>query len=319
MVSHEYFHTWNGKRLRPASLGPFDYERETHTTDLWVVEGLTSYYDDLLMARAGLYTEAQYLEALGGQIARLQQTPGRLTQPLATASHDAWIKYYRGDENSKNSSVSYYTKGAVVGFLLDATIRRATSNRRSLDDVMLIAFERYGGDKGYTSQQFRDLASEVAGTDLSAFFATAVDRADELDYAPALEFFGLRFKPVNPPTDDDKKGGRLGLSSKTEGGRLMVSRVDKATPAFAAGINVGDELIAINNERVSSAGLGSALKRHKPGEAVSFTVARFSRLRTLEVTLDEPVAKAFKLERSPSRTASTAARAAGWLTSRAGH
>ena len=144
------------KRLRPVSLGPFDYENETLTPSLWIVEGITSYYDDLLQKRAGLLTEKQYLENLSKSIGRLQVTPGRLVQPLRASSYDAWIKYYRKDENTKSSTISYYTKGAVVGWLLDIEIRRASGDRRSLDAVMRLAYERYSGERGYTSQQFRN-------------------------------------------------------------------------------------------------------------------------------------------------------------------
>lgn len=165
LVSHEFFHVWNVKRLRPVELGPFDYENEVHTKSLWIAEGLTEYYGRLLVRRAGLSTREQYLgqepsgkpggDEAPTEIGQLQMTFGRKVQPLETASYDAWIKYYRPDENTRNTGVSYYAKGAVVGFLLDARIRRATDGRRSLDDVMRIAFDRFSGEKGYTSAEFR--------------------------------------------------------------------------------------------------------------------------------------------------------------------
>src|SRR5262249_15486629 len=127
-------------------------------------------------------------------IGRLQATPGRLVTPLESASFDAWIKLYRPDENSANTSISYYTKGAVVRFLLDARTRKATSGAKSLDDVMRLAYARYSGDRGYSPAEFRAVAQEVAGTDLSAFFHTALETTDELDYSEALDWFGLRFK-----------------------------------------------------------------------------------------------------------------------------
>ena len=198
LVSHEMFHTWNGKRLRPVELGPFDYENEVYTRGLWVVEGITSYYDDLTLVRAGLTTRRQYLDALSGQIRSLQGTAGRKLQPLARGSYDAWIEYYRRDENSRNTAVSYYTKGAVVAFLLDSEIRRVTGDRRSLDDLLRLAYQRYSAERGFTIAQWRAAADEIAGTDLSKFFARYVDGTDELDYKPALDHFGLRFKPARP-------------------------------------------------------------------------------------------------------------------------
>ena len=133
-----------------------------------MAEGITSYYGDLLAARAGVITRDEYLNELGNLIAELQSTPGRLSMPVEDASFDAWIRYYRPDENSPNVAISYYTKGAVVGFLLDIEIRRATHNARSLDDVMRLAWQRYSGTRGFTPDEFRALVSEVAGRDLSA-------------------------------------------------------------------------------------------------------------------------------------------------------
>ena len=178
LVSHEFFHAWNVKRLRPVELGPFEYERENYTRTLWVAEGLTDYYGDLLAVRAGVITPEEYLVALSETIASLQTTPGRLSQSVEEASFDAWIRYYRQDENTPNTTISYYTKGAVIGFLLDLEIRKATNNSRSLDDLMTEAYARYSGAKGYTSAEFRALASEVAGVDLSAWLRTALDTTD---------------------------------------------------------------------------------------------------------------------------------------------
>ena len=186
LVSHELFHAWNVKQLRPIELGPFDYEHETHTRSLWVVEGLTSYYADLIVHRSGLSDVGEYLEALSRQIRGLQTTPGRGVQPLSRASYDAWIKYYRTDENSPNSSVSYYTKGAVLGFLLDMRVRAATQGAKTLDDVMRLAYARFSADRGFTPLEFRATAREVAGTDLSAWFTQALDTTEET---------GLRGRP----------------------------------------------------------------------------------------------------------------------------
>ena len=148
LVSHEFFHTWNVKRLRPVELGPFEYERENYTKSLWVAEGFTDYYADLVAVRAGVMSPEEALGSLSETIASLQTTPGRLVQSVEEASFDAWVRYYRPDENTPNSTISYYTKGAVVGFLLDLEIRRATNNARSLDDLMTQAYARYSGAKG---------------------------------------------------------------------------------------------------------------------------------------------------------------------------
>ena len=166
LASHEFFHVWNVKRLRPVELGPFDYENEVHTKSLWIAEGVTDYYGDLAVHRAGLVTRDEFLDSLSAKIEELQTTPGRAVQSVELASFDAWIKYYRPDENSLNTSISYYTKGAVAAFLLDARIRKVTSGARSLDDVMRAAYERYAGSAGYTADEFRIVAEQVAGTSL---------------------------------------------------------------------------------------------------------------------------------------------------------
>ena len=179
----------------PSELGPFDYENEVYTKSLWVAEGLSDYYSFVLLPRAGLGSVDQALADLSGAIRSLQTTPGRLVQPLEMASYDAWIKQYRPDENSANVSISYYTKGSVVGLLLDAKIKRMTNGAKGLDDVMRLAFQRYSGARGYTPAEFRAVASEVAGGDLREFFRRALESTEELDYSEMLDWYGLRFVP----------------------------------------------------------------------------------------------------------------------------
>jgi predicted metalloprotease with PDZ domain len=193
-VSHEYFHAYNVKRLRPVELGPFDYEKEVRTTGLWVAEGLTTYYGDLVVRRAGLTREQDFLARLSSHIKKLQNSPGRLVQTLEESSRDVWTSSFSGLGGS-NQTVSYYVKGPVVGFLLDGRIRRATADAKSLDDLMKLAYKRYSGERGFTREQFREAAEEVAGADLKDWFRKALSSTEELDYAEALDWFGLRFAP----------------------------------------------------------------------------------------------------------------------------
>jgi predicted metalloprotease with PDZ domain len=194
-ISHEYFHAFNVKRLRPVELGPFDYEHEPHTPSLWISEGWTTYFGELLVARARLTTRDEYLKQLSGHIDQLQKTPGRLVQSLEQASLNVWTESMSGTRTDAQRSVSYYVKGPVVGFLLDARIRHETNGARSLDDLMRLAYGRYGGARGFTPEQFRAAAEEVAGTDLKAWWNQAIASPGELDYTEALEWFGLRFAP----------------------------------------------------------------------------------------------------------------------------
>ncbi len=192
-VSHEYFHAFNVKRLRPVELGPFDYERPPQTGSLWISEGFTSYFGELLACRAGLGSPQDCLAALSSHITSLQNSPGRLLQTLEQSSLDVWNSGTSGVGRDSATKVSYYVKGPVVGFLLDAKIQGVTGGKKSLDDVMRLAYKRYSGARGFTPEQFRKTAEEVAGVDLKEWFRNAISSVEELNYQEALDWFGLRF------------------------------------------------------------------------------------------------------------------------------
>jgi predicted metalloprotease with PDZ domain len=314
LASHEYFHLWNVKRLRPIELGPFDYERENYPRSLWISEGVTDYYADVQLARAGLMTRDEYLEQLSSAIKTLQTTPGRLTQPVEMASFDAWIKQYRPDENSGNTSISYYTKGAVLGFLLDARIRAATNGGKSLDDVMRRMFERFSGERGFTPQDFRRTASEVAGLDLASWFHAALETTAELDYAPALQWYGLEFGKSSW-TDDAAARARIGATIDDDSGRLIVTSVPRGTPAFDAGLNAGDEIIAIDNLRVTPAQYVRRLEALPAGRDVRLLIARRETLETLTLRVVDPPAPMWDLRVAASASSAQRAHLASWLSS----
>jgi predicted metalloprotease with PDZ domain len=309
LVAHEYFHNWNVKRLRPVELGPFDYEREVHTKALWIAEGFTDYYAGLLLKRAGLSTRDEYLEALTAQIEAVQNTPGRQVTSVDMASYDSWVKQYRPDENTANTTVSYYPKGAVIAFLLDARIRRATSGRMSLDDAMRLAYGRFSGPKGYTLAQFYQAMSDVAGVNLRAFFASAAESTEELNYKDALDWFGLRFRPV------DTRNPRpwIGVSTRVDGGRLVVSSVRRDSPAHQSGLNVDDEILAIDDVRVRADGLSARLDQYRPGDKIALLVSRRDRLVRLDLTLAPEPPRAWRLEVDPDATEAHKYRLFTWL------
>jgi len=310
LVSHEFFHVWNVKRLRPAELGPFDYERENHTRNLWVAEGFTDYYTDLMVHRAGLSTTEEYLEALSSKIESLQTTPGRLVQSATGASFDAWIKHYRPDENSANTSISYYTKGAVLAFLLDARIRAASAGMRSLDDVVLQAYAEYSGDRGFTSDQIRSLIERVAGESLDAFWRDAVDGTSELDYTRALETFGLTFRPAARLIPAK---AWLGATLRNDAGRLLISQVRRGGPAHAAGVNVDDEVIAIDGIRVRADRVDERLEQYRNGDRVVVVIARRERLLSLPLVFGEEPVRQWQLHVAPGASALQSAQLARWL------
>jgi predicted metalloprotease with PDZ domain len=316
LVGHELFHAWNVKRLRPIELDEESYEREVYTRSLWQVEGVTAYYDDLLVHRAGLSTRAEYLRQLGRQIEALETTPGRRVQPLGAASFDAWIKYYRRDENFSNSGVSYYTKGAVVAFLLDAKIRRATDGGRSLDDVLRLAYRRYSGAHGYRPEELRAAVSEVAGMDLSPWLAAALDTTADLDYEEAWDWFGLRLSTADPAGGDGRSqdcAALLGVETETQGGRLSVTHVRRDGAAHRAGVNVGDEILAIGDFRVPPEGLRERLMAYRPGTAETLLLARRERLVRLPVVFDAAPAGRLELVPDPAASAAQRRRLDGWL------
>ena len=312
-VSHELFHAWNVKQLRPAALGPFDYEREAFTPSLWMVEGLTSYYGPLAVHRAGISTREELLDALSDQIAALQSTPGRLVQSVAEASYDAWIKYYRRNENSPNTTISYYTKGAVIGFLLDARVREETGGRRSLDDVLKAAYDRYSGDRGFRPGEFEAVASEIAGVDLDAWFDRAVRSTNELDYVPALEWYGLEFAPDGRTGEHAAEPAWLGLDTRVERGRLVVAAVRRGTPGYEAGFNVGDEILAIDDYRVRPESWARRLDLYRAGDEIAFLVARRERLTRLDARFGERPPDRWRLQEVDSPSPAQKGRLDAWL------
>ena len=311
LASHEYFHAWNVKRLRPAELGPFNYEDENITRSLWIAEGFTDYYAELQVHRAGLSTRDEYLEGLSNAIEALQTTPGRLVQSAEMASFDAWIKYYRPDENSPNTSISYYTKGTVIAFLLDAKIRKETA--KSLDDVMRLEYERFSGAKGYTPEEFRVEAEKVTGLNLKQFWDAAVESTAELNYSEALDTFGLRFKPVPPPVADRPAKTWLGITTRNDNGRLVVSQVQRGSPADVAGINVDDEILAIDDFRVRADRFENRLEQYKPGDKVSVLVARREQLLKVDVPLMSEPVRSWRLEVNPNATEIQRRELEAWL------
>ena len=325
LVSHEFFHVWNVKRLRPRELGPFNYENEVYTRNLWIAEGVTEYYGLLVVCRAGLSFVEEFLAghedgkgSISGLIGKLQSTPGRLEQSLSAASFDAWIKLYRPDENSGNSSISYYVKGAVAAWLLDARIRAATQDLRSLDDLMRICFQRFSGTTGFTSEEFYAAAQEVSGANLDGWFSHAVDSTEELNYMEALTWFGLRFKPPAPlEADESSRTGSgprawTGFSTKSEGGRLMVAHVFRSSPGCEAGISPGDEILGIGDYRVLAAEWDQRLATYRPGEKAVLLLSRNQHLITLALRFAAEPEK-WVLEVDPSADAVQRQRLHRWL------
>lgn len=291
LCAHEYFHLWNVKRVKPRRLVPFDYAQENYTELLWYFEGGTSYYDNLLTRRAGLMSGARYLTRLGESLTALHSTPGRNVLPLAEASIISWTKHYRPDENTPNTAISYYLKGELVCALLDLTIRRATNDQRSLDDLARLLWTRFGDESGVPEKAVEAAAEEIAGTSLRDFFARALHGTAELNYE-VFDHVGLeaRFRTRESTNDKggtpprgkgDKLEGWIGVIPKS--GNLIATVLD-GSPAMAAGLYAEDEVVAFDGLKCDAAGLVNRCEDKKPGEPVRVTVFRRDRLLELTVT-----------------------------------
>jgi len=285
LISHEYFHAWNVKRLRPAELARYDYARENYTELLWFFEGFTSYYDDLLLRRAGLIDHAGYLRLLTKAINQVLQTPGRLVQSVAQASFDAWIKYYRQDENTPNSTVSYYTKGSLVALCLDLALRR--EGRTTLDAVMRALWQRTGGGP-MAEADVLEVLQELSGRDWSSEIAQWVHGTADLPLAELLAAHGITVQ-----ADPAQLAQRLGLRVSENGG-LQIKAVLRGGAAEAAGFMASDEWLAIETR-------GDAWRLLKLDELplyagtateLSALVARDRRLLRLPLTLPPAQASA---------------------------
>ncbi|HET9478937.1 MAG TPA: PDZ domain-containing protein [Pyrinomonadaceae bacterium] len=319
LVSHEFFHLWNVKRIRPDVLGPFDYTQENYTKLLWVAEGITDYYADIALRRAGLITENEFLSATARAIQTLQNTPGRMEQSVEESSFDTWIKFYRPDENSVNSQVSYYDKGAILGLLLDLEIRKRTSGAKSLDDVMRYLYtEFFKQQRNYTPADFQKAAELAAGSSLEEFFAKYVRNTDELDYNSALAAAGLQLDTGITRTDGDKPVERVffGADVVEQDERLMVRRVYAGSPAYEQGLNAGDQIVALDNMRVTRDFFNARLAEKKPGDLINLTIFRFDNLSTLLIKLGGRADGTYRITTLPSQTEVQKQIYRAWLGSR---
>ncbi len=288
VTAHEFFHAWNVKRIRPDALGPFDYTQENYTRLLWVAEGITSYYENILLRRAGLITDKEYTEGLARDIQALQRVPGRREMSVEEASFDAWIKYYRQDENSINSQVSYYDKGAILGALLDLEIRRRSNNARSLDDVLRYLYnEFYKKERNYTPADFQRVCEQIAGTSLDDFFRRFVRGREELDYNTAFNAAGLQLLTNPAPVQGTVPPPRayFGATLQQNGDRLTVANVPADSPAYEQGLNAGDQIVALDGMRTNLDFFNARVGEHKPGEEITLTVFRQDDLHTFHIKL----------------------------------
>jgi len=298
LASHEYFHAWHVKRIRPRALIDAEPSVEAYTRLLWVFEGFTSYYDDLTLVRSGLLSHEAYLSLLGETCAAVLRAPGRHHQSVAESSFDAWIKYYRQDENSPNSIVSYYAKGSLVALAIDLTIRARTEDKYSLDDVMRLLWSRFGKSEqtfGLSEDGFGEIIEDATGLDLHHELVRWVEGTADLPLPELLLPLGIQM--TQEAAKDEPPS--LGLWTAQRGHDLVAKTVLKDGPAMRAGLSAGDVLIALDGLRVNETSLKNQLGRKRPGDRVSVHAFRRDELLTIDIELEAPRAEVVKLQILP--------------------
>lgn len=281
LVAHEYFHLWNVKRLRPAALGPFDYDQENYTTNLWISEGFTAYYDNLSVRRAGLYSQKEYIDALTNEINTVANQPGDRIQPVSEASFDAWIKAYRPNENSRNMTISYYDKGAMIALILDLEILQASKGTKRLDDVMKTMYNEYAMKKnrGFSDSEFRTTVENILGRPLNEIYDNYINGTQKIDFERYLNYVGMKL------VDElaNKSDPYIGTSTIVKDGKIVITGIVRGSAAWTAGLNVNDELIGIDDNRITD--IDKMIARKKIGQKISLLISRDGLLQTIELTL----------------------------------
>jgi predicted metalloprotease with PDZ domain len=309
LFSHEFFHTWNVKRMRPSGLGPFNYASEVYTKSLWIAEGITSYYDDLILRRAGMYTVEEYLEIFAsGNIDQMKSLPGSRHQSAEEASFDTWTKFYKPNENSPNVTTSYYTQGAVIGWMIDMALRNG--GHGTLDEVMKRMYDETFLKEGraYTDEEFEAACVGVGGGAVKEIFDSRVHGHEEVDFEKYLGYAGLR---LGPKSKSQEKKGFLGVRLGAEDGRTVVKSVLAGSPAESMGLSVNDEV-------VGAAGLGLDkfsfyVRNAKEGQDTSLTVARDGRLMDVQGRIGSAPTLEWRVYPAEGATESQKALFKGWM------
>lgn len=288
LVSHEYFHLWNVKRLRPIALGPFNYDEENYTRNLWIAEGFTAYYQDIFTKRAGLISPEKYLTALSTSISSVENQPGNRIQPVSEASFDAWIKLYRPNENSANSTVSYYSKGALVALAMDLEIINSSTGIKGLDEVMKAMYDEYytKQHRGYTDAEFKTMLEKIAGHSFDDIYADYINGLKTIDYKKYLGYAGLSLQDESEGTNIPY----LGLTSTLKDGKIIITNVSRSSAAWTGGLNVNDEILAIDDYRINNVPdprleIDKLISGKRVGDKINVLVNRDGLLKNIDITL----------------------------------
>ncbi|MCO5937310.1 peptidase M61 [Mucilaginibacter sp. RB4R14] len=305
LVAHEHFHLWNVKRLRPIALGPFDYDNENYTTNLWIAEGFTAYYQNIILRYADLANTETFLGDMVSDINTVENQPGTKVQPLSESSFDAWIKSYRPNENSYNTGISYYDKGAVIGMLLDLEIINNSNGKYSLNDVMKYMYDTYykGKKRGYTDAEFKEGFEKFAGKNLNDFYAQYINGLSAIKYNIYLGYAGYKLFDDLAATND----ATLGIAVNT---RNIITTVFRDGAGWVDGLNVGDQITNIDDTPVTDL---TAIKGKKAGDKIVVTVSRDSQAFKIPVTLKRNDNVKYNITELPNATPQQLAVRKKWL------
>lgn len=309
LAAHEYFHLWNVKRLRPIALGPFNYDVENYTKMLWVAEGFTAFYDNWIVRRTGHLTADKYLEIIANEFTALANLPGAKVQSLSESSFDAWIKFYRRNENSGNTQVSYYDKGSVIALMLNLKIINHSKGKKSLDDVMKYMYAKSDDGKaaGYSDDEFKAALELFCGENLDSFYAAYINGLNPIDFNAIADSAGLKITDLNA----NKNEAYLGINTSNTTGKLVVTAISSASGAYVAGLNVNDEILAVDNYRIDD--LIKATASKKPGESMDLLISRDGIIKTIRVTLTKNTGVKYKLEKLDQKTAAQEIAYKAWI------
>ncbi len=321
LVSHEFFHSWNVRRMRPQALSEYDYDNEVYTRELWLAEGLTSYYDNLLLFRSTLIEVQDYFELLAAEFRNYETVPGRKIRSAELASFDSWIKHYVQDANGINSTVSYYRKGSVIGFVTDSAIRRETGGKASLDTVMRKMYSLYGPDgpgKGsYPPGAFETVVESVAGPEVRAMVENLLQSTADPDLDEALAWYGLQLERTPARSAAEKSGNPVpvgfGLTWEAGGSLLIVEHVIQGSTGAVAGVLPGDELLAINGLRMTVNNFDKRMQELLPDEVVELTLVRREQLLTLPVRVQLAIPENYVIQLKPNIRNRQKTRLKAWL------
>ena len=310
LVSHEFFHTWNIKRIRPEELGPFDYYNEVYTNLLWIAEGVTSYYDNLFLPRCGVSTIKEYFETICDDIKRYEGIPGKDVMTVEESSFDAWVKLYRPNENSVNTSISYYLKGGLIIMALDLTIRDLTDGQKSMDAVYRILWDKFKDDgKGINDTTFKSVCEDVAGKPLNEIW-NYLSTTAPLQIENYFESFGIILKSEHS-TAEREKSGWFGVNIKKNS--TAISTTLSTGSGYTSGLYVHDEILAINGQRVSLENVKNYMENISVNELADFLISRDGLIKTISVKAQSIPFDKYSIEQIEKPTARQKQMFEGWL------